>query len=155
MSLFASLLLSFMTLASQPETDQFPSGLISLSQDPALSTTAIVVDKATRTLKVYEVNGSQPKKVVEHPTDIGKKSGDKQRENDHRTPVGIYFLLERKTQPEIPFDLYGNLAFTTDYPNIFDRRLDKTGSGIWLHAVPDSVPLTRGPPQDMVCLLYT
>src|SRR5690606_19134658 len=28
--------------------------------------------------------------------------------------------------------------------NIFDKREQKTGSGIWLHAVPDSVPLTRG-----------
>jgi murein L,D-transpeptidase YafK len=36
------------------------------------------------------------------------------------------------------------MAFTTDYPNIFDQRLAKTGSGIWLHAVPDSIPLTRG-----------
>jgi len=58
--------------------------------------------------------------------------------------VGIYFLEKELTQPEIPFDLYGNLAFTTDYPNIFDRREQKTGYGIWLHAVPDTVPLTRG-----------
>jgi murein L,D-transpeptidase YafK len=31
-----------------------------------------------------------------------------------------------------------------DYPNFFDRLDRKTGDGIWLHAVPDDVPLTRG-----------
>lgn len=121
-----------------------PEGLITLSQHPTLSPYAFVVDKTARTLQVWEVKSDLPEKIAEHPADIGKREGDKTRENDHRTPVGMYFLLERKSQPEIPFELYGNLAFTTDYPNVFDRRVAKGGSGIWLHAIPDSVPLTRG-----------
>ncbi|MCE3010638.1 MAG: L,D-transpeptidase family protein [Proteobacteria bacterium] len=128
---------------SQDET-LFPSGMIAIPEDPHFSNYSFVVDKSKRMLYVYEGQGEKIKKLAEYPTDIGKNSGDKQKENDHRTPVGIYFLEKELTQPEIPFDLYGNLAFTTDYPNIFDRREQKTGYGIWLHAVPDSIPLTRG-----------
>jgi murein L,D-transpeptidase YafK len=127
-----------------PQSFKYPAPLVALSQEQHFSPYTFVVDKTTRTLSVYHWDGKDLKLESEHPTDIGKKAGPKVKENDHRTPEGIYFLLQEKSQPEIPFDLYGNLAFTTDYPNIFDARDAKTGSGIWLHAVPDSIPLTRG-----------
>lgn len=126
------------------EEKKYPAGLIALSNEPQFAKYSFVVDKSKRTLQVYQWKNEDLFKIAEYPTDIGKKNGDKMKENDHRTPVGIYFLLQEMTQPEIPFSLYGNLAFSTDYPNIFDRRDYKTGSGIWLHAVPDSIPLTRG-----------
>lgn len=134
---------------SQVETSarseiKYPSGLISLSRDEGFSSYSFVVDKTKRTLSVYETLGEEIKLIQEYPADIGKQMGEKTRENDHKTPVGIYFLESELTQPAIPFETYGNLAFTTDYPNIFDKREQKTGYGIWLHAVPDTVPLTRG-----------
>ena len=148
---FISLLLSFYLPVAQAQTSQvetspriYPAGLISLSDSPQFSSFSFVVDKSKRTLSVFEWENGQLSKRAEYPTDIGKNSGDKTKMNDYRTPVGIYFLQKEMTQPEIPFDLYGNLAFSTDYPNVFDQRDAKTGSGIWLHAVPDSVPLTRG-----------
>lgn len=122
-------------------TSLFPSGLLSLGNH---SKVVFVADKARRFLRVYEFENRRPRMVLEVPSDIGKIGGDKERENDHKTPVGIYFLQQKKQQPEIPFSLYGSIAFTTDYPNIFDKRDKKGGSGIWLHAVPDTVPLTRG-----------
>lgn len=122
----------------------YPAGLIALSPETPFSSYSFVVDKSKRTLSVYEWKNNDLNLISEFPADIGKKEGPKMKRDDHKTPVGIYFLQQEKTQPEIPFDLYGNLAFTTDYPNIFDQRDAKTGSGIWLHAVPDSVPLTRG-----------
>jgi murein L,D-transpeptidase YafK len=128
----------------QTENPLIPQGLITLSDQSPLAQHAFVVDKSTRQLFVYHADGNSMKLIATHPTDIGKNQGEKTRRNDHRTPVGIYFLREQKTQPEIPFDLYGNLAFTTDYPNVFDKREAKTGDGIWLHAVPDTIPLTRG-----------
>lgn len=119
----------------------YPAGLISKGENTPV---IFAVDKTRRLLRVYDFTASRPKILAEFPSDIGKATGDKQRENDHKTPTGIYFLQKRLTQPEIPFSLYGSRAFTTDYPNIFDKRDHKGGSGIWLHAVPDSVPLTRG-----------
>ncbi|MEZ0391840.1 MAG: murein L,D-transpeptidase family protein [Pseudobdellovibrionaceae bacterium] len=131
------------TPVSVPEK-HYPAGLIALSDQPEFASYSFVVDKSKRTLSVYEWKNSDLNVIAEYPADIGKKNGDKTKENDHKTPVGIYFLQREMTQPDIPFSLYGNLAFTTDYPNIFDKRDFKTGSGIWLHAVPDTVPLTRG-----------
>lgn len=129
---------------SQEALPLYPQGLVSLSDPDLYSPYFFLVDKNRRFLRVYKNEAGQPKMVLEVPSDLGKNAGPKQRENDHKTPVGIYFLLKKLSQPEIPFSLYGSMAFTTDYPNIFDRREAKTGSGIWLHSVPDTVPLTRG-----------
>ena len=121
-----------------------PGGLIALPQDEPFSQFSFVVDKSKRSLYVYKTMGDKIQLVETHPADIGKKSGPKQKQNDARTPVGIYFLMSELNSPNIPFEQYGSLALTSDYPNIFDKREAKTGYGIWLHAVPDKVPLTRG-----------
>lgn len=93
---------------------------------------------------IFEVSGETIRKILDVTTDIGKNGGNKTKRDDQRTPEGIYILQKKLTQPEIPFDQYGKIAFTTNYPNFFDRLEKKTGSGIWLHSIPESVPLTRG-----------
>ena len=132
------------SVATMPASELYPAPLVSIPESSGFAEHIFLVDKSTRTLKVYKAKGDTLELLETHPTDIGKNSGDKEKANDHKTPVGIYFLMQKKQQPEIPFSLYGSLAFTTDYPNIFDKRTAKGGSGIWLHAVPDHVPLTRG-----------
>ncbi|MFN9068517.1 MAG: murein L,D-transpeptidase family protein [Bdellovibrionales bacterium] len=129
---------------AQPPEELYPENLLQISATAAFSKYVFLVDKQKRKLFVYERDGENIKKIEELNTDIGKNNGKKERENDHKTPEGIYFFQEKKTQPEIPFKLYGRMAFTMDYPNLFDRRDGKTGYGIWLHSVPDDVPLTRG-----------
>lgn len=133
------------TPASQPETiEVLPDSLLQISETDAFSKYVFLVDKEKRKLTVFERNGENIKKVEEYPTDIGKNGGNKTKRDDHKTPEGIYFLEKKLAQPEIPHSLYGVMAFTTNYPNLFDKRENKTGSGIWLHAIPDSVALTRG-----------
>ena len=129
---------------SQSKTDVLPLGLLQISETETFSKFVLVVDKSDRKLMVFERAGEKVKLVDEFPADIGKSDGNKTKRDDHKTPEGIYFLEKKLSQPEIPFSLYGDLAFTTNYPNLFDLREGKTGSGIWLHAIPDSVPLTRG-----------
>lgn len=129
---------------NETESRQFPDALIALSTAKNLATTALLVDKTARKLQIYKFDSDLPQLILETPTDLGKRGGDKEKSNDHRTPTGLYFLTGKKSPPQIPFDLYGQLAFETDYPNFFDKLAGKTGSGIWLHAVPDTVPLTRG-----------
>lgn len=130
--------------SNKSQNEMVPEALIQLTDSPHFSNTVFVVDKAARLLTIWEYSGEGAKKVAEYPTDIGKKEGAKLKLNDHRTPEGVYFLLERKSGKELAFDLYGSLAFTTDYPNHFDKIDGKTGYGIWLHGIPDTVPLTRG-----------
>ncbi len=64
---------------------------------------------------------------------IGKVDGDKQKEGDLKTPIGIYKLIQKLDHVD-PF--YGPLAFVTSYPNSFDKIRGKNGSGIWVHGLP-------------------
>ncbi len=133
------------TLAADGQPIMYPRQIVHLSSDPRVLTNALLADKSKRQLSLFDsaslLKGSAKEQFS---IDIGKNTGDKKKRDDRRTPEGMYILLERKTPPEIPFVTYGSLAFTTNYPNYFDKVDNKTGSGIWLHAVPDKVPLTRG-----------
>ena len=66
---------------------------------------------------------------------IGKMDGDKQREGDKKTPVGIYKLTKKLNKLD---SFYGPLAFVTSYPNLYDKIRGKDGSGIWIHGVPNN-----------------
>jgi murein L,D-transpeptidase YafK len=130
--------------ADEIKTSLVPKGLIRLGQGKFFSTFALVVDKKARLLTVWKEDDRKLAKVAEYPSDMGKNEGDKGAEGDHKTPEGIYFFQKLLEGPGLPFELYGSRAFTMDYPNLFDRRLGRKGSGIWLHAVPDKVGLERG-----------
>ncbi len=124
-----------------------PSSLISLGKGPFYSNHIFVVDKADRSLIVWEQNEKGYFKVKSFNADFGKMTGDKIAEGDHRTPEGIYFFPQYLENTRLNFQEYGVhpvRAFTMNYPNLFDRREGKTGSGIWLHTLPDDTPLTRG-----------
>ena len=124
---------------------QLPLQVLALSADQRLSTTVLIADKTKRKLSVFDkasIDANQFKQQFD--IDIGKNDGPKIKRNDKRTPEGIYLLETKKMPPEIPFEKYGAMAFTTNYPNFFDKFENKTGDGIWLHSVPDTVPLTRG-----------
>lgn len=127
-----------------PAPSLYPADLLQISTTTAFSKYVFLVDKKERKLLVYERDGQTVNLIDEVPADIGKNDGNKEKANDHKTPEGIYFFQQKKAPPEIPFSLYGKMAFTTDYPNLFDLRQKKTGWGIWLHSIPETVALTRG-----------
>lgn len=64
---------------------------------------------------------------------VGKKSGDKRREGDLKTPIGVYKLIKKLNHVD---SFYGPLAFVTSYPNVYDKAQGKNGSGIWVHGLP-------------------
>lgn len=66
------------------------------------------------------------------PCTTGQGAGDKYREGDLKTPEGVYFIQRTLTRG-LDWTLYGDLAFTLNYPNPVDRLKGKTGSGIWIH----------------------
>jgi len=63
----------------------------------------------------------------------GKEKGDKKKEGDLRTPIGIYGIVEKISKLD---SFYGPLAFVTSYPNLYDAYKGKNGSGIWIHGLP-------------------
>ena len=128
-----------------PAEGTYPHALLSLtSESGAFSQYALLVDKSTRTLTVWRNENDKPKLVAAFPADIGRQGGDKAAEGDFKTPEGIYFFQTQMDGAKVDFSQYGVRIFTMDYPNYFDKLDKKTGSGIWLHAIPDSKSLLRG-----------
>ncbi len=125
------------------QTAKLPNEILQISDAPEIKSSIMIADKTERKLYFFESEETLTA-PLSFEIDIGKNSGAKTKRNDKKTPEGIYLLQKKMTQPEIPFDQYGSLAFTTDYPNVFDKFENKTGDGIWLHSVPDTVPLSRG-----------
>jgi len=63
----------------------------------------------------------------------GKNRGDKEKEGDLKTPVGVYNLIQKISNVD---SFYGPMAFVTSYPNLYDKYKGKSGQGIWIHGVP-------------------
>ncbi len=102
-------------------------------------------DKNNSTLSHYilDANGTYKKQILLSAY-TGKNDGDKNREGDLKTPVGIYNIT-KKLEKVDPF--YGPFAYVTSYPNFYDKIRDKGGSGIWIHGLPlngDRETFTKG-----------
>jgi murein L,D-transpeptidase YafK len=91
----------------------------------------IAVDKEAQELIVLEQQ-SPLHEVRRFPCTTGQSTGDKAVEGDMRTPEGVYFVGHRINR-KLDWGLYGNIAYSLNYPNPIDRIKGKTGSGIWLH----------------------
>ncbi|MBC7420197.1 MAG: L,D-transpeptidase family protein [Bdellovibrio sp.] len=136
---------SFALAVDDDSSKTHPLEVLAISSDSRLSPNVIVADKTKRKLSVFDrasLDTGTPRQQFD--IDIGKNDGPKTKRDDKKTPEGIYILEKKRVPPDIPFDLYGSMAFTTNYPNFFDKFENKTGDGIWLHSVPNSVALTRG-----------
>ncbi len=103
---------------------------------------AIVVDKETHVLNVYQWNESGERELISSYAAItGKEKGNKTTRGDLKTPEGIYFVTHSKTRKQmrrqygVVAKKYGPLAFVLNYPNIYDQEKRKTGSGIWIHGI--------------------
>ncbi len=96
---------------------------------------AIVVDSGRSRVYVYENAGGVPRLVEDYYTTLGKYGIEKLREGDKKTPIGVYNVTSKIPGSKLS-DFYGWGAFPINYPNAWDRRLGKTGYGIWLHGVP-------------------
>jgi len=111
--------------------DRLPRTLLTLGDEVQ---TAIVVDKESHRLYIYErqAQGEPPRLVRDYYVSTGRANGNKSLRGDLRTPEGVYFITRHIPASALP-DKYGSGAFPLNYPNELDRRLGKTGDGIWLH----------------------
>lgn len=80
----------------------------------------------------------------------GYNGADKIRAGDNRTPIGVYQITSFINKDKLE-DFYGNGAYPISYPNNFDLSLGKTGSGIWIHGVPQNL-FSRPPLATNGCL---
>ncbi|MBT5485426.1 MAG: L,D-transpeptidase family protein [Gammaproteobacteria bacterium] len=122
--------------ASSSYHPMLPAGVLKLAGEERY---LIWVDLELGKLNILERNeqgGMELRQVI--PVSIGKNGFGKEKEGDKKTPVGVYRLTSFLSDEQL-IDFYGLGAFPLNYPNVIDRKAQRTGSGIWLHGLPKDV----------------
>jgi murein L,D-transpeptidase YafK len=130
--------------------DRVPRYLVQLQPDQKY---AFVVDTAKSTLYVFEHQGGAARYVADYYISSGKNGIDKLREGDKKTPLGVYHVTSSMPREKLG-DFYGTGAFPINYPNEWDRREGRKGSGIWLHGTPSDT-YSRPPQASDGCVVLT
>ena len=134
----------------RPPKDQIPRYLLQLRPDQKH---AVVVDTKKSRLYLYENVGGQPRFVADYYMSHGKNGIDKFKEGDQKTPIGVYHVTASLPKEKLA-DRYGDGAFPINYPNDWDRRLGRSGSGIWLHGTASDT-FSRAPLSSDGCVSLT
>lgn len=118
-------------LATKAPSDKVPSPLLKWPEKG--SEFAVLVDKSLQKVFVYQKdNPYKPHRTYTCST--GENEGPKLRQNDRKTPEGVYFFTRAFEKKKL-LPIYGSRAFALDYPNAIDRREAKNGHGIWFHGL--------------------
>lgn len=115
--------------SSQKSGVKVPAALIKWPEQN--SEFAILVDKSKQKVLVYDT-GDLSRPVRTYRCSTGENRGAKTRQNDKKTPEGIYFFTDSFEKRDLS-PIYGTRAFPVDYPNDLDRVEGKDGYGIWFH----------------------
>lgn len=127
-------MLRIKALQERPPEGAVPDEFVLL---PASVKFAVAVDTSRARLYLFQ-NGEQgPKLVDDYYISVGKQGVDKLVEGDQKTPLGVYFITDRIDQRSLE-DRFGAGALPLNYPNVYDRSLGRTGSGILVHGVPSN-----------------
>jgi len=132
----------------RPSQDRVPRYLMQLRADQRY---AIVVDNKRARLYLYQNENGRPRFVADYYISTGKRSGEKTREGDERTPVGVYHVTASLPRNKLS-DFYGSGAFPISYPNEWDKRHGRNGHGIWLHGTPSDT-YSRAPRASNGCVV--
>ncbi len=107
----------------------------------------LVIDKASRKMDIYKTSKDGVEFIKSQSVIVGK-AGDKEKEGDLKTPLGVYRIVKKFDPAD---DFYGPFAYALSYPNTFDRLRGKGGHGIWIHGSPlDGSPRK---PQSKGCIV--
>jgi len=112
---------------------------------------AIAIDTSRARLYLFENTPRGLKLLADYYISVGKSGIEKAVEGDLRTPLGIYFVTSN-LDPRSLKDFYGVGALPINYPNPYDARRGKTGSGIWLHGTPPQ-QFSRAPKATDGCVV--
>ena len=127
--------------------NKWPSNILRLAPSQKH---VVIVEESNSRIYVFENQNDRLQLVGDFYVSVAKQGMIKNRQGDKRTPVGVYFITS-KLDPDNLGDLYGHGALPINYPNEWDRRLGRTGYGIWLHGVPSNT-YARAPYASDGCL---
>ena len=83
---------------------------------------------------------------------IGKLGVGKKKEGDLKSPLGVYSVTMQIPKQQLR-SIFGAGALELSFPNALDKKLDISGSGIWLHGVPKNT-YSRAPKASDGCLAF-
>jgi len=130
--------------------NKIPASLVQVSEQQKY---IIAVDLNASRLYLFQNQEGIPYLINDFYVTIGKNGTGKFEEGDQKTPTGVYFVTGFIEPEELP-DLYGDGAFPINYPNAWDVRHDRTGSGIWLHGTPSNT-YSRPPRDSNGCVILS
>ena len=133
-----------------PPVDALPTALLQLAPQQQH---ALLLDSEKSRIYVFKNVDGQPRYLADFYISGGKNGFEKDREGDQRTPLGVYRITSSMGREKLT-DFYGPGAFPLNYPNEWDRRLRKNGSGIWIHGTPSST-YSRPPRASDGCVVLT
>lgn len=131
----------------KPGLDMLPAALLKLADNQKH---IMVMDTRLSRLFLFRNNNGVPELVKDYYASYGRGGIGKQKQGDLRTPLGVYFVTGRIPDKALP-QRYGSGALPINYPNVWDKRLKRTGNGIWLHGSPIA-DYTRPPLASEGCL---
>jgi murein L,D-transpeptidase YafK len=130
--------------------ERVPANFWRVGQDSAH---ALALDIERSRLYVFENRGGNLVRIADFYATIGKEGSGKAKEGDQRTPIGAYYLQTQIPRQRLT-DFYGAAAYPLDYPNEWDKRLNRSGFGIWLHGV-GSDTFARAPRASDGCIVVS
>ncbi|MBN1379650.1 MAG: L,D-transpeptidase family protein [Gammaproteobacteria bacterium] len=146
-NLEAELVLRLNANRYRPQAGLVPDAIVTLNENIHY---ALLVDLDKSRLYLLQNESGDISVLADYYVGIGKQGAFKQHRGDLRTPVGIYTITNEMLDAALD-ELYGVGAWTLDYPNIWDKRLKRRGSGIWIHGVPRST-YSRAPYSSRGCV---
>lgn len=135
-------------LRERPPAGAIPAQFLQLS--PRIRH-AIAIDASRARLYLFENGPQGPRLVGDYYVTVGRSGIDKLVEGDARTPLGVYHITSN-LDPGSLRDFYGAGALPLNYPNPYDVRRGRTGSGIWLHGTPPE-QFARAPKASDGCVV--
>ena len=120
------------TLAESAAADpELPAYVL---QVPATVRNVLIAEADSATLHRYKPGQGSIERLDARYMSVGQNGVGKQQAWDRRTPLGIYFAIDRLDTSRL-HEKYGPAAFPLDYPNAWDTVRARTGDGIWIHGV--------------------
>ena len=146
----AEAMVRIQSLQQHPDPELIPKAVLQVGNEQK---TVLVVDTKRSRLYVYANEDGKLKLQTDYYISQGKLGVNKIREGDQKTPIGVYAISGRIPGQKLP-DFYGVGALPLSYPNEWDRRNGRGGSGIWLHGTP-SDNFSRPPLSSDGCVVLT
>lgn len=113
----------------------------------------IIADMNAARIYIFRNEQGMPIYETDYFLTIGLQGFGKNVRGDQKTPLGVYHFINYIDGKTLP-DLYGTGAFPINYPNNWDRKLKRTGDGIWLHGTP-SYTYNRAPQASNGCFVIS